>query len=449
MLFVVACEGSDDDMQLGENENGCVGTNIECRWRSRYQKTSPKCDGYRIFMTRPAYFFRLILLCIPMVCTLPFATACESSDDGGSDVADGGDNGDGDGGDNGDGDAGTAVTDAGGDAGTADSGTTHLAGDGGLMDAGDGGIDGGLEMGTYAVEEAGQEQVALPGDLQDLSGLSHAGNLLYYVVDDGDCILRTFSVDLDLQTGFIQGITETAAVGLEDREDCEEVVVLPDGTIYVSDEIDPAILQHTPNDGLQTGQSLPISQVTIDEMRGNYGYESLALDPQGGFWAATEGALNSDGPLSTESEGMVLRIQHWNEAGALDGQWPYIAEPIPPGVISFHGAGGLGIVDMEVTDDGHILVLERTLTSLIPNSFEMYIFEIDLEGATDVSSFLSLEASSWTPVSKRLLYQRSVTENFESMALGPILSDGTQSLLLMSEGLLSPPDLWPFILRLE
>jgi len=301
---------------------------------------------------------------------------------------------------------------------------------------------------TLELVELGQDLVELPGGaMQDLSGLAYAGDARYFVVDDGECKLRTFSVSINLDTGLIADVSLDSELTLEDREDCEEVAVHPDGTIYVSDEIDPSVVQHLPSDGRQV-VSLAVPAFIQSEQRSNFGFEALAIEADGArFWAANEGSYEADGPLSTQQTGMPLRLQQWDADGNPSGQWGYIAERIPAGTIAFHQLGGIGIVDMEVTDDGRVLVLERTITSLFANDYELYIFEVERDAATEISGIAGLSDATWKPVVKRLLFHRSVSSNFESMTLGPELANGDRSLLVMSEGLGSAPALWSFRLR--
>ena len=59
---------------------------------------------------------------------------------------------------------------------------------------------------------------------------------------------------------------------------------------------------------------------------------------------------------------------------------------------------------------------------------------LDLTGATDVSTWASLTDGGFTPVGKTLLWQGVFGfSNFEAMTLGPQLTNGSQSLLLISD----------------
>ena len=62
----------------------------------------------------------------------------------------------------------------------------------------------------------------------------------------------------------------------------------------------------------------------------------------------------------------------------------------------------------------------------------MYL--LDFTGATDVTSVPSLITGSFTPVGKSLLWQGNTGfSNFEGITLGPRLSNGSYTLLLVSD----------------
>ena len=93
-------------------------------------------------------------------------------------------------------------------------------------------------------------------------------------------------------------------------------------------------------------------------------------------------------------------------------------------------------------DDGRLLVLERALAgdSTGMGGFRIRIYLADPSRATDVSEppFRSGLAgrADWTPASKVLLWEQRFglpVSNFEGMALGPRLSRGTRSLLLIAD----------------
>ena len=92
-----------------------------------------------------------------------------------------------------------------------------------------------------------------------------------------------------------------------------------------------------------------------------------------------------------------------------------------------------GLVDLLALPDGQLLTLERELGGFIP-LYRTRIYLVDLNAATDVSAVPSLEASGFMPVAKTLLWQGFFTStNYEGITLGPVLHDGSSSLILVSD----------------
>lgn len=169
-------------------------------------------------------------------------------------------------------------------------------------------------------------------------------------------------------------------------------------------------------------------------VRNNFSFEGLAANPNGKEWiVATEGALIQD------SKSFVRFVQyHLPEAWVLKPQkefrYPIDSDPvqIPSNeapesrVAEFQK----GISEVLFLDDHRLLVLERALI-LSPQgmAFRVRIFETDL-AKTGPDQLLT----------KKLVFDFSdlagktgKIENFEGMTLGPKLSDGRRSLILVSD----------------
>jgi len=80
---------------------------------------------------------------------------------------------------------------------------------------------------------------------------------------------------------------------------------------------------------------------------------------------------------------------------------------------------------------GALLVLERAYGA---GGLRNRLYEVDFAGATDVAALPSLVGATYQPVRKRLLWERQFPDtNYEGAALGPPLSDGGYSLILISD----------------
>ncbi|MCS6958441.1 MAG: esterase-like activity of phytase family protein [Pseudanabaenaceae cyanobacterium SKYGB_i_bin29] len=246
--------------------------------------------------------------------------------------------------------------------------------------------------------------------------------------------------------------------------DPEGIALSGRGTVYISSEGEASAARVTApfikEFDLYTGRelrSLPIPDKYIPNgfganqtrgVRNNLAFESLALTPNGRqLYTATEGALVQDGPEATATNSTRARILRYDLlTGRPDGEFLYVADPIVLAPTGTNFAVS-GLVDLLPIDDrGTLLALERSFTAGTPgtgNSIKLY--EITLDNATDISRIDSLNALTpqqlrdIRPVEKRLLLNfdslRLPTglDNIEGMVFGPLLPNGQQSLIIVSD----------------
>jgi hypothetical protein len=115
-------------------------------------------------------------------------------------------------------------------------------------------------------------------------------------------------------------------------------------------------------------------------------------------------------------------------------QWGYtVSGGIVPGTA---GNTNGGVVDLVALPGGQLLVLERSagLVSFPDIDLRNRIYLVDFLGATDVTGLGALTVGTYTPVAKTLLWEGLFSDdNFEGIALGPLLANGDRSLLLVSD----------------
>lgn len=204
---------------------------------------------------------------------------------------------------------------------------------------------------------------------------------------------------------------------------------------------------------LQTGQakrSLPLPERYLpadaadQEPRGvrdNLGFESLTINP-GSYgsvglepyrvFAVTESALAQDQD-SNASEIPCRMLHYMVEAtrSLLVSEHLYPLAPLPDGA-TYHGLTEILAIDQ----GGHFLSLERSFGD---RGFTIRLFQMATGGASDISSQASLKGrlGGVVPIRKQLLLDLQDLgirlDNLEGMTLGPRLSDGSQSLLLVSD----------------
>jgi hypothetical protein len=288
-----------------------------------------------------------------------------------------------------------------------------------------------LVVGTTAafaatVTDPGFEPLYFAGGPGELSGLAPAPGGRHVAVGDGGTLVE-LAISVDLATGEVTDVVPGAETPIEG--DTEGVATdLATGRLWVSDEVGPAIRELEPATGEDVG-AVGVPAI-FAQARANRSLESLARDPRtGALWTANEGALVPDGELATFTEGTAVRLQRFDADGTPSGQWAYLAEPMPGA--PFQGNETNGVVELLALPSGELLVLERSLSSLL---FDARIYQVDFAGATDTSSLASLTGEAYTPAAKSLLWSASTTfSNFEGMALGPELAAGDFALYLVAD----------------
>ena len=167
-------------------------------------------------------------------------------------------------------------------------------------------------------------------------------------------------------------------------------------------------------------------------------FEGLAIGPGGTVvFVALEGALAPDG--WTNDGRARLRLLRHEERGEASfvvvAQHYYLTEP------------GQAVSEVAVLDGGDLLVLERGFFPGAGNTVRL--FRVALSGAADVTGRARLDAPDLAPLRKQLLVDLAacppggarhpaaqptpLLDNYEAMALGPVLPDGRRSLLLVSD----------------
>ncbi|MBD2435347.1 phytase [Nostoc sp. FACHB-110] len=304
-----------------------------------------------------------------------------------------------------------------------------------------------------------------------LSGIAYdAANNRYYAISDdrsqnGPARFYTFTGDPKT------GITFTNVTPLKDANgnffaplsvDPEDIALTNKGTVFITSEgevnlaaarvTDPFIKEFS-----LTGEELrslvipkkflPKVQDTNDTqtsgVRNNLAFESLTITPdQKTLFTATENALFQDGATTTTTTGTRSRILQYNlVSGQPEKEYLYITDPsVTPNPAT--GFSDNGLVDLLAIDNrGTLLALERSFAAGVGNTIKIY--EISLQGATDISTIDSLESLSpeqiaaIQPAQKRLVVNLNdlnlTTDNIEGLDFGPKLADGRQSIVLVSD----------------
>ncbi len=237
--------------------------------------------------------------------------------------------------------------------------------------------------------------------------------------------------------------------------DSEGMALSPRGTVFITSEGDTTknIKPFIGEFDLKTGQKkldVPIPQRYLWEeeaqnfqgIQENLSFESLTIATSGlladdpfRLFTATESALLQDREEMDAETKDKIRFLHYviNPFGrpVLVAEHLYLLEPTSIETISN------GLTELIALDtDGYFLSLERTFGFTGAGA---KIFQTIIGNATDTSNIASLkgELNQVIPLKKQLLFDLQslgiYLDNIEAMTIGPRLSDGSQSLILVSD----------------
>ncbi|NJL44954.1 MAG: esterase-like activity of phytase family protein [Leptolyngbyaceae cyanobacterium SM2_3_12] len=202
-------------------------------------------------------------------------------------------------------------------------------------------------------------------------------------------------------------------------------------------------------------------------IRNNAAFESLTLTPDQRFlYTATENALFQDGPAATLEDPSLSRILKYDlSTGQPVGEFVYEVEAVPNEPVPADGFATNGLVELLALDNnGTFLALERAFSTGVGNTVKLY--QVNAQGALDVSGLADLfrdepledDGAILPPgpfaidpaVTKTELLDFEADlgitpDNLEGITLGPVLEDGRQSLIVVSDNNFSETQTTQFI----
>ncbi|MDX2231990.1 MAG: phytase [Leptolyngbyaceae cyanobacterium bins.349] len=334
-----------------------------------------------------------------------------------------------------------------------------------------------------------------PVPLGGLSGVTFdAANNRYFAISDdraenGPARFYTFTADLSVGSlGFGTQFTDATAIRQADGSlyprlslDPEGIALTQNGTVFISSEgeanaaagrvtnpfvneysLDGSLLRSLPVPGKfqprfqdTNGNGITDAGDTqTSGVRNNLAFESLTITPSNRYlYTATENALFQDGPAASLTAISRSRILQYNLlSGQPEKEYLYEVDPVAQAPSPATAFSTNGLVDLLALDDrGTMLAVERSFSAGVPGTGNtIKIYEISLQGATDISVYESLSSltagqlAAITPVQKRLLLNLddlnlpTGTDNIEGITFGPKLPDGRQSIVLVSDNNFSP-----------
>ncbi len=283
--------------------------------------------------------------------------------------------------------------------------------------------------GTVTVTEAGGDaEFSLKTQkLVGLSGLAWCKGDLYYAVSDRERALVPLRLKVDTGTGaIVSGKAEALVPVATKYKDFEDIVCDAAGEkVYVSAEGPPGIAGFTFG-----GKPLPPVKLppVFQTARPNLSMEALTRDAgTGKVWTANEDTLPGDGEVSGRKQGGLVRLQEFDAAWKPLRQFAWRTET---STLRIHGSG-TGVSGLCLLPDGTLLVMERVVSGL---TLEVRISQAVFTGATDVSKMPALAGQTFAAAKKVPLFsKRTGFTNYEGIAAGPLLKDGSRSVILVAD----------------
>lgn len=326
--------------------------------------------------------------------------------------------------------------------------------------------------------------------LGGLSGVTYdAANNRYFAISDdraenGPARFYTFTADLSAGS-LGSGVQFTNATPIRQADgslyarlslDPEGIALTKNNTVFISSEgeanaaagrvTNPFVNEYGLDGSLLRSLPVPVKfqprfqdtngngvidagDTQTSGIRNNLAFESLTITPSNKtLFTATENALFQDGAVASVTSGSRSRILQYNLlSGQPEKEYLYEVDPVAQAPNPATAFSTNGLVDLLALDDrGTLLAVERSFSTGVPGTGNtIKIYEISLQGATDISAYESLtsltpaQLAAIAPVQKRLLLNLNDldlptgTDNIEGITFGPKLPDGRQSIVLVSD----------------
>jgi hypothetical protein len=324
---------------------------------------------------------------------------------------------------------------------------------------------------TYLGEALIAPEPEVRGDpgVGGLSAIFHAGGDTYYAISDdrgryGPA--RYYVLRIDLSDGRLDD-GDAVVTGWRPLLDPDghplqantydlEGLAVHDQTLFIASEgdasagVEPFVAVFGAEGRMMEPLGLPpgfeVGDGENSGVRDNLAFESLAITPDGRYvFTGTESALLQDGPVATPESGTAVRLLRFDRThGVFDAEFAY---PIDAVHARSPMPGGLevnGLSELLAFSGEHLLALERSFVTGALPEHSIKLFDVCLEGATDISTIDSLAHTdaSVTPASKHLIGDIADLaprlDNLEGMTFGPTLPSGEQTLLFISDDNFAP-----------
>lgn len=294
-----------------------------------------------------------------------------------------------------------------------------------------------------------------------ISGIDYHKDKYYMVVDDAKDP-RILVTDINISNDKINAVEFLSLFQLKDTtnqfykenaldlesifvDDFERINLVSEGKIYKGKN--PSIFTIDKNDGLVEQISIPeyfkANSKAKPKHNGTFEGSSVSYNRKG-FWVAMEAPMKADGEEPTfHKTQSPIRITYFdNQFKKATKQFAYQLEKIDKpakGKINLNGVTAI----LEYAEN-QFFVIERIYQSgygALGNTVRIFKAKIDNK-STNTLNIQSLKQTNYIPLKKELMFDfelakdqltDGIIDNIEGITFGPKLSNGNQSLILVSD----------------
>lgn len=314
-----------------------------------------------------------------------------------------------------------------------------------------------------------------------ISGLDRAADGTYWAIADdrgGERgTPRFYNLSLDYDAAGFNGVAINSQTYMQRPDgttfpsnartvDPEGIRVAPNGNLYWSSEgnwnanaasrYQPFVREMTTSGVFVREFATPAMYNYVDNAssggRNNKLFEALTVTPNGTIYTANEDALVQDGPLTSVSNGSVVRLTALDPvSGAAGAQYAYELPPIPVDAVPGAPFGpDNGLPELLAISDTQFIAIERAFAFGVGNTIRLTLAEITAD-TTDVSGIANLTGADYTPMRRTLLLEMPITfegitlDNIEAISWGKTLANGNRTLVLAADNNFSATQSTQFI----
>ena len=265
---------------------------------------------------------------------------------------------------------------------------------------------------------------------EDISGIAMSKDGSFWAVCDSRGELCRFVVDIDPEGGKIKKCSFSEIRHVPGGKDMEGLAYDPlRDSLWICDEKGPRIFEYL-IDERSIGEEVSLPE-DLKKCIQNRSLEALEISPDGlTLLTCNEKAIPGD-TIPEMVNAKPVRMTRFTRKSAsetwkFNSQRYYLPETSSGNIRDSQYRNGVASVCVD--SKGRIFVLERECDTTDGLRFRMRVFEVSFPIESGSSGLMPV-------LEKRLVYEADTGASmYEGMCLGPVLKDGSQTLVLVSDG---------------